>query len=675
MLERGFFINNRYEILSRVGAGGMSDVYKAKDHKLNRNVAIKVLKNEFSKDKNFVSKFRVEAQSAASLIHPNIVNVYDVGEDAGLYYIVMELIEGITLKSYIDKKGKLSVKETISIAIQIANGIECAHNNQIVHRDIKPQNIMISREGKVKVTDFGIARAASANTINGSAMGSVHYISPEQAGGQYVDEKSDIYSLGITMFEMLTGRVPFDGESTVTIALKHIKSNVPSVRQYLPNVPVSIEKIVLKCTQNRADRRYPKISLLIADLKRALSEPNVDFVQLEQRVDNGSTVMITDDEINQLRGGNNKKLKDEDNGKPEDDIDALSPKMDKVVTVGGVIAGIAALVVVAAIVTSFVFSLVNSNKIKLQNTATGSAEETTIDPKKTEVPNVVGMSEDEAEKTLHEKELGVKYEAYEYNDQYQNGYIIKQSVAKGKVIEKNETILLTVSKGSKKIEVPSGIKGADLDTAISKLENKDLKWELVYEYSSSEINRVISCYPIEQALVSKGDKIKLTISRGEKAIENSNIGTIPNVEGKKLDKAQQLISNSGFSVGETKEIYDEEIEKGLVIRQTIKSGYAPKGTTISLVVSKGSKDADKKYKGTYTFAKEDLMDEEGNPIKSGTVVVLLNGSSQGIDPEYSDVSKWPGDYTMTLTSDTKGKATIELLIDGKVVKTDKVKLK
>ena len=198
---------------------------------------------------------------------------------------------------------------------------------------------------------------------------------------------------------------------------------------------------------------------------------------------------------------------------------------------------------------------------------------------------------------------------------------------------------------------------------------------MVYDYSSSEINRIISCYPIEQALVSKGDTIKLTVSRGQKTVENSNIGTIPNVEGKKLDKAQQLISNAGYSVGDTKEVYDEEIEKGIVIRQTIKSGYAPKGTTISLVVSKGSKDADKKYKGTYTFAKEDLMDEEGNPIKSGTVVVLLNGSSQGIDPEYSDVSKWPGDYTMTLTSDTKGKATIELLIDGKVVKTDKVKLK
>ena len=356
-------------------------------------------------------------------------------------------------------------------------------------------------------------------------------------------------------------------------------------------------------------------------------------------------------------------------------LDYLPPKVGNAVTIGSVVAGIVALIIVAAIVTSFVFSMVNSNKIKLQNTVTGSDVETTIDPKKTEVPNVVGMSEDEAEKTLHEKELGVKYEAYEYNDQYQSGYIIKQSVAKGKVIDKNETILLTVSKGAEKIEVPSGIKGSDLDTAISKLEDKDLKWELVYEYSSSEINRVISCYPIEQALVSKGDTIKLTVSRGQKTVENSNVGTIPNVEGKKLDKAQQLISNAGYSVGDTKEVYDEEIEKGIVIRQTIKSGYAPKGTTISLVVSKGSKDADKKYKGTYTFAKEDLMDEEGNPITSGTVVVLLNGSSQGIDPEYSDVSKWPGDYTMTLTSDTKGKATIELLIDGKVVKTDKVKLK
>lgn len=672
MLEKGFIINNRYEILSRVGAGGMSDVYKAKDHKLNRNVAMKVLKSEFSKDKNFLSKFRVEAQSAASLIHPNIVNVYDVGDDAGLYYIVMELIEGITLKSYINKKRKLSVKETISIAIQIANGIECAHNNQIVHRDIKPQNIMISREGKVKVTDFGIARAASSNTINGSAMGSVHYISPEQAGGQYVDEKSDIYSLGITMFEMLTGTVPFDGESTVTIALKHIKNNVPSIKEYVPDIPVSIERIVLKCTQNKAERRYPKISLLIADLKKALTNPNLDFVQLEQEVVSGSTIMIKDKEMDQIRKeieNRNNADKDDNN---EDDIDALSPKMDKAVTVGGVVAGIVALVVIAAIVTNFVFSLITNNKIKLQNVTTDNTVETTIDPKKTEVPNVVGMSEDEAEKTLHDKELGVKYEAYEYNDLYPSGFIISQSVKKGEIIDKNETILLTVSKGSEKIEVPTGIKGADLNTAISLLEEKELKWELVYEYSGKEINNVISCYPIESARVSKGDIIKLTLSRGQDISENANIGTVPNVEGKKLAKAQQLISGAGFLVGTTVEEYSETVEKGVVIRQTIKSGAAPKGATVCLVVSRGSESAENQFSGTYTFTMEDLMDGEGNPITSGTVVVLLNGSSQGIDPQYSDVSKWPGDYTMTLTGDVQGKATIELFINNVLVKTDSV---
>ncbi len=224
MLRKGMFISDRYEIIDKVGSGGMSDVYKALCHKLNRYVAIKVLKQEFSEDKNFVSKFKIEAQSAAGLSHPNIVNVYDVGEDSGLYYIVMELIEGITLKKYINKKGQLPVKEAVSICIQVAQGIEAAHNNHIIHRDIKPQNIIISKEGKVKVTDFGIARAASTNTISSNAMGSVHYISPEQAKGGFIDEKSDIYSLGVTLYEMLTGKVPFEGDSTVAIALQHVQN-------------------------------------------------------------------------------------------------------------------------------------------------------------------------------------------------------------------------------------------------------------------------------------------------------------------------------------------------------------------------------------------------------------------------------------------------------------------
>ena len=256
MVSVGMLIADRYEIVEKVGSGGMSDVYRAKDHKLNRFVAVKALKQEFSENANFVSKFRVEAQAAAGLMHPNIVNVYDVGEEKGLYYIVMELVEGITLKKYIEKKARLSVKETISIAIQVSMGLEAAHKNHIIHRDIKPQNIIISRDGKVKVTDFGIAKAATSNTITSNVMGSVHYTSPEQARGGYSDEKSDIYSLGITLFEMLTGRVPFNGETTVAIAIKHIQQPMPSPCEFVPEIPRSVEQIVLKCCEKSPDRRY-----------------------------------------------------------------------------------------------------------------------------------------------------------------------------------------------------------------------------------------------------------------------------------------------------------------------------------------------------------------------------------------------------------------------------------
>lgn len=669
MLEKGNFINNRYEIIGRVGAGGMSDVYKAKDHKLNRNVAIKVLKKEYSKDKNFVSKFRVEAQSAASLIHPNIVNVYDVGEDNGLYYIVMELIEGITLKSYIQKKGRLSARETISIAIQIANGIECAHNNQIVHRDIKPQNIMISREGKVKVTDFGIARAASSNTINGNAMGSVHYISPEQAGGKYVDEKSDIYSLGITMFEMITGKVPFDGESTVTIALKHIQNSVPSIREYIPQAPVSIEKVILKCTQNKSDKRYPKISLLIADLKRALTEPDVDFVQIDATRPIGTTVMITDEEINQIRKGAGKTSPE----KPEedvDDIDAMSPKMDKAVTIGGVIAGIAALMVVAVILTV----VLSDNSIKLPKDMSGD-EIQTIDPRKTVVPNVLGMSSDGAEKALNEKSLGFEYDSnYVYSDVYAADQIVNQSEAPGSVVNKNITVKLIVSKGPERIQVPAGISRSDLDSAISKLDSVGLKYEITYEFSGNTIGTVISCSPTENASVNKKDIVKLVVSRGSQESEEKT-ATVPSLVNMKLAKAQQKISSIGFEIGNVSEEYSDTVKKGYVIRQTVKSGHQmPLGGTIGLVVSKGSEDAPK-YTGSYTFALEDLHDADGNPITEGVVNVALDGVLQKVDPKYADVSTWPGDYTIELTGDKKGKATIELMVNGQVIHTGTVKLK
>lgn len=303
MLKTGTFLQNRYEIISRIGSGGMADVYKSKDHKLNRFVAVKVLKQEFKDDSAFVSKFRVEAQAAAGLAHANIVNVYDVGEENGVNFIVMELVEGITLKAYIAKKGKLPVREATSIALQVASGLEVAHNNGIVHRDVKPQNIIISLDGKAKVTDFGIARAASSNTINSSVMGSVHYSSPEQTRGGYSDAKSDIYSMGITMYEMLTGRVPFDGDSTVAVALKHLQEDILSPRKLAPELPYSTEQIILKCTQKSPDRRYGNMSELIRDLKESLVNPDGTFVTIATLDSNAHTVLLSREEISQIKNG------------------------------------------------------------------------------------------------------------------------------------------------------------------------------------------------------------------------------------------------------------------------------------------------------------------------------------------------------------------------------------
>ena len=303
MLKTGTIIAERYEILGKIGTGGMADVYKAKDHKLNRFVAVKVLKPEFREDTTFIRKFRSEAQAAAVLTHPNIVNVFDVGDDNGVYYIVMELIEGITLKEYISKKGKLSVKEATSIAIQVSMGLEAAHSHGIVHRDVKPQNIIISMDGKVKVTDFGIARAASSNTISSNVMGSVHYSSPEQVRGGYSDAKSDIYSLGITMYEMVTGHVPFDGDTTVAIAIKHLQEEIVSPRKYVPDLPYSLEQIILKCTQKSVDRRYENMSEVIEDLKHSLLDPNGNFVVVTPLAQHAQTVMLSNDELEAIREG------------------------------------------------------------------------------------------------------------------------------------------------------------------------------------------------------------------------------------------------------------------------------------------------------------------------------------------------------------------------------------
>ena len=307
MLNPGTILDERYEIIDIVGTGGMSTVYRAKDHRLKRFVAVKVLKREYSNDMNFVTKFRAEAQSTAGLTHPNIVSVYDVCEDAGRYFIVMELVEGITLKEYINLNGRLSMDQAIDFSLQIASGLEAAHEHHVIHRDIKPQNIIVSKNGNLKVTDFGIAKAATSNTMSTAGMGSVHYISPEQARGGYSDERSDIYSLGITMYEMVTGRVPFEGESNVAIALMHIQNEITPPRELYPDIYSSLEKVILKATQKKPERRYLTAAALIADINRVKANPNIDIVVAPAGTPSGPTQRFTDQDLQKIKNGSSVK--------------------------------------------------------------------------------------------------------------------------------------------------------------------------------------------------------------------------------------------------------------------------------------------------------------------------------------------------------------------------------
>ena len=482
MLEVGSFLSDRYEILSKVGAGGMSDVYKAKDHILSRFVAIKVLKQEFSEDSSFVTKFRAEAQSAAGLEHPNIVNIYDVGSENGLYYIVMEYVEGITLKTYIEKKGQLSFKESASIAIQVARGIESAHNKNIIHRDIKPQNIIISTEGKVKVTDFGIAKATSSNTISSDVMGSVHYASPEQARNGFVDGRSDIYSLGIVMFEMVTGRVPFDGETTVAVALQHLQEEIARPSKYAPDLPISFEKIILKCTQKTPDRRYQTIEELLADIRRSLAHPDEDFVTIAPLVDNGKTKVISPQELEQIKEGrgvaenlddtfdeeddddsdeiddsllDDEDYDDEDDDDEENDGKLLNPKMDKAITIMGIVTAVIIVIVIIYLALSVfgVFKFSGKKNSESQQTETQTETQTESESeseseseKEGQMVDIRGMSVDDAQERVDRLKLDLTVFAYETRQSdEEEGTILEQDVKAGDMVKRGTQINVVIA--------------------------------------------------------------------------------------------------------------------------------------------------------------------------------------------------------------------------------------
>lgn len=676
MIKIGMIIGDRYEILEKIGTGGMSDVYKAKDHKLNRFVAVKVLKQEFSENANFVSKFRIEAQAAAGLMHPNIVNVYDVGEENGIYYIVMELVEGITLKKYIEKKARLSVKEAVSIAIQVSMGIEAAHNNHIIHRDIKPQNIIISKEGKVKVTDFGIAKAATSNTITSNVMGSVHYTSPEQARGGYSDEKSDIYSLGVTMFEMLTGRVPFNGETTVAIAIKHIQEEMPSPREYVSEIPVSVEQIVFKCCQKSPDRRYQSMGELITDLKRSLMTPDEDFVKVVNPDEEGSTKMISDGEMERIKKQSHRRdameeamhlrtekevkqnaqknakkpvrktyvveeepeeEEDEDeeyeyeyeyeNDDEEEEEDEYEPKMERITTI---------LAVIAAILIGCIALFLVGRAVGVFDFGNDEEEEEELEEEKPKVEmiEVVGKNVDEVKVLLLTIGLTPEIE-YQESADYEQGIVMKASVEPGEMVEEGSNVVLTVSAGSEGVEVPDvvGMTEAEATVELDKKGFTVNKTEAYDEYI--EAGKIVTQSPKAGEKAPSGAAVTITISLGK----DTEKVRVPDLMGRSEEEAMAVLVEAGLQLGTVSEVNNENVDlTGLVCYQSYSVGaYVEAGERVDISISIGPIQSTYRFSDTITAPTA----EEDPNFRGGTLVTVTLMADDGTQLWSTQTASFP----------------------------------
>lgn len=711
MLVPGSYVINRYEIIAKIGSGGMADVYKAKDHVLNRLVAIKVLKQEYSTDATFVKKFRVEAQSAAGLSHPNIVSVYDVGEDDGVYFIVMELVQGITLKNYIDMKGKLDIREALNISVQIASGLSAAHENRIIHRDIKPQNIIMSRDGKVKVTDFGIAKVADSTTVTTTAAGTVHYISPEQARGGYSDERSDIYSLGITMYEMVTGRVPFEGETNVAVALMHIQSEMVPPRKLEPSIPVSFEKIILKCTQKKPERRYASAKELIADLRKVLTHPDGEYVVIPGAVPEGRTIVMKDNDIDSLKTASlhhslsdvteetlngmteedeeqpvqkpvqksdsrkrpakkSDPEEDDDFDNDEEDDDEVNPALNKVMMVLGIGGFIILAVIIFFIIghaAGFFGGSHNKKESDTQSVSTESVSETAPASSNAEVvivPDLSNRTETEAKAALNKLRLSVSVQKGS-SDDVPEGQVYDQSPAAGVKTDVHTQVTIYISTGKETFKLDD-VTGMDYDQAQSQLENDGLKVSLEFEYSDSvDKNEVIRTSPEAGSQVAEGDTVTIFASKGKE----TKYVTVPYVIGYDLDTAISMIKDAGLTYDGKSSDYSDSVSKGEVMNQSIGSGQSvEEGTSITLTVSLGSKVSS--YTASISIENPfgaEIVDGNGNSdtYSEGQVTVVVykpDGSSETVYDQYATEESLPG--SVTTTSSSAGSGSVYAYING-----------
>ena len=715
MLKPGMILCDRYEILDVVGAGGMSIVYKARCHRLNRNVAIKVLKPEFANDKNFVSKFRIEAQASAGLSHPNIVNVYDVYDDDGIYFIVMELVEGITLKEYIQQNGRLSMDKAIDFSIQIASGLEVAHENHIIHRDIKPQNIIVSRNGNVKVTDFGIAKAATSNTLTSGAMGSVHYISPEQARGGYSDERSDIYSLGITMYEMVTGRVPFEGDNNVSVALMHIQSDMIPPRQYYPDIYSSFEKVIMKATQKKPERRYLTASALIADLRRVQNNPNIDIVVAPTAITNSPTQEWTKEDVKAIRDGSankdaygnsqlntfnnppltndmgelrpigglstipvNQKINqllddeiwdDEEDEEPvaepvrkggikkvadddEDEDEDYNSDMDPNLKMAVTIAGIASAVIIA-----IVLIIVLGNVMGWFHGKKGNDEPSVSEMAEVAMISVVGDDVDIAKKKLEDIGIkNIKIETKE-SDTIDEGIVMDQNVKENVALnpEKDE-VVLTVSAGAEPIDVPNVV-GLEDAKAVTVLEEAGFVVRHAYEFSDEvEKDQVISTDPAAGQKLAKGETITVTVSNGK---ENTEV-QVPNLNGLTEEAAKAMLESFKLKLGEVKKENSEDVKEGLVISSDPAMNTTVKeGDTVNITVSKGPVEKVVTYTANVTANIQSDGTYDGRRVK---VQIIFNG-----EPISEQTTTASAGFTITGSKvgleTESGSATIAVILD------------
>lgn len=628
----GRLIGNRYEILEKIGNGGMATVYKARCHVLNRNVAVKVLKEEFTTDAEFVKRFNIEAQSAASLSHPNIVSIYDVGNEGDIYYIVMELVQGKTLKEIITDEGILPWKWTVNIAIQIASALEVAHRHNIVHRDIKPHNIIITEDGTAKVTDFGIAKAVSNSTITsfGATIGSVHYFSPEQARGGYTDAKSDLYSLGVVMYEMLTGKVPFDADTPVSVALKHMQEVPVEPKTLNPTIPDSVNKIIIKAMQKEPSLRYISATEMLTDLKESIKNPNGNFVVMSKAVTDEPTRVMSVEEAEK------EAKREEKQGKKKKN------KAKKIV------------LIVFLCLLIFFGAMFGTWKL-----LTGGRT------KEVQIPSLVGTNIEEAKTKLDE--LKLKYEiTEEYSPEgKEEGTILSQEpkYQDNYKINETEVIKLVVSKGIEMVAVPK-VTGDAKDDAISKLEEANLKVEIAEEINEKvQEGVVIKQEPAANEQISKDSTVKIYVSLGRGIKEV----TVPYVVGKQEAEAKKALEAAGLTVGTVKYESDTTKPNGEVIKQGIDADKkVDEQTPVSLTVNKlaeiKSGTVNINLKSLTGYKK--LTDSDGKEVTAESVEVVVKVTSNGIEDTVYKKSHKKDTEKITVPVEGVGTITVKIFLDG-----------